>query len=132
MTSNAILSDKERAIFAAIAATPQLAGTVLENIDRLLATIGSEGVPVSPKTSEFAIARLPELNACLVEPAMHERYFFLLDFWWSDASDGQFRKGCRANEMANYRYKLLKRLSLKGERFDEKADATIPTLISSA
>ena len=174
MKSVATLSDKERAIFAEIAATPQLAGTVLENIDRLLAIIGTEGVPVSPKTSEFAIARLPELNVCLVEPtniglargrqqsyphldglhmllrsgalckidrsqktprmivdpSMHqrwqalnatERYFSLLDFWWSDASDGQFRNGFRANEMANYRYKLLQRVSLKGETIDEKA-----------
>jgi hypothetical protein len=59
------LTDEEGAIFTAYT---QLPGTVVRDVDTLLAYIGTAGVPVSAKTSEFAIAKLPEINALLSEP----------------------------------------------------------------
>ncbi len=68
MSSSIVLTEKERAILTATGVAEPLPGTVLGNIDRLLAYIGTVGVAVSPKTSEFAIALLPEMNARLLEP----------------------------------------------------------------
>ena len=69
MKPSTILSDRERAVLTEMAAAPQLPGTIVRDFEMLLDFIGTEGVPVSPKSSEFAIAKLPEINARLIEPA---------------------------------------------------------------
>ena len=63
------LTDADRAAFAAIANAEAPPGTIVHDFDALLDYLGQDGIPVSPKTSEFAIARLPELNGLLSHPA---------------------------------------------------------------
>ena len=62
------LTEKERAAFAAVSASAEPPGTIVHDFDALLDFLAAEGIPVSPKTFEFAIARLPELNALLAKP----------------------------------------------------------------
>ncbi|MBI4741985.1 MAG: hypothetical protein HY777_10660 [Betaproteobacteria bacterium] len=68
MNGHTFFTPTEREVVATVAAAPRPPGTVLDNVDRLLQIIGATGVAVSPKTSEFAIAGLPKMNASLVEP----------------------------------------------------------------
>lgn len=68
MESSVLLKSDERSVFASIAAAPQPPGTIVRDFEALLDVIGADGVRVSPKTSEFSIAALPELNARLAEP----------------------------------------------------------------
>ncbi|MCM8594025.1 plasmid pRiA4b ORF-3 family protein [Accumulibacter sp.] len=155
------LSDADRAAFAAVASAEAPPGTIVHDFDSLLDYLGRDGVPVSPKASEFAIARLPELNGLLTHPApiglsrgrqvsyphvdgLHlllrfsrlgkidrssttrrmvvdtsmatkwqllnptERYFTLLERWWSFADFAQERFGFTSS-LAEYRLELLKR-----------------------
>ncbi len=155
------LADADRAAFAAVASTEAPPGTIVHDFDALLDYLGTDGIPVSPKTSEFAIARLPELNSLLTHPVpiglsrgrqvsyphvdgLHlllrfsrlgkvdrsgttprmvlnaemvakwqllnptERYFSLLERWWSFADFEQERFGL-ASRMAEYRLELVKR-----------------------
>ena len=157
------LTDADRTVFAAVAAAPDSPGTIVRDFDALLNYLSTDGIPVSPKTSEFAIARLPELNSLLTHPApiglsrgrqmsyphvdgLHlllrfsrlgkvdrssttprmvlntemaakwqllsptERYFSLLERWWSFADFGPDRFGlAAADRMAEYRCTFLKR-----------------------
>lgn len=66
---NPIINDEDRAVLATIAAAPQPPGSIVGDFERLLALLGKEGIPVSPKTAEFGIASLPVLNALLAHPA---------------------------------------------------------------
>ena len=155
------LTDADREAFAAVANAEAPPGTIVRDFDALLDYLGQDGIPVSPKTSEFAIARLPELNGLLTHPALiglsrgrqvsyphvdslhlllrfsrlgkinrssttprmvlntemvakwqllnpTERYFSLLERWWSFADFEQERCGL-ASRMAEYRLELLKR-----------------------
>lgn len=156
------LTDADRTAFAAVASTEAPPGTIVRDFDALLEYLGKDGIPVSPKHSEFAIARLPELNALLTHPAPiglsrgrqgsyphldglnlllrfsrlgkvdrctttprmllnadvaakwqllnpTERYFSLLERWWSFADFAQDGFGMAASRMAEYRLELLKR-----------------------
>ena len=156
------LTDAERTVFARVANTDVPPGAIVRDFDALLDCLRTDGIPVSPKTSEFAIARLPELNALLTHPVpiglhrgrqtsypnvagLHlllrfsrlgkvdrfgstprmvlntemaakwqllnptERYFSLLDRWWSFADFEQSRFGLVADRMAEYRCTFLKR-----------------------
>jgi hypothetical protein len=62
------LTDAERTVFARVANTDVPPGAIVRDFDALLDCLRTDGIPVSPKTSEFAIARLPELNALLTHP----------------------------------------------------------------
>ena len=44
-------------------------GTIVRDFDVLLEHFSADGIPVSPKPHEFAIARLPGLNGLLTTPA---------------------------------------------------------------
>ena len=157
------LTDAERTVFARVANTDVPPGAIVRDFDALLDCLRTDGIPVSPKTSEFAIARLPELNALLTHPVpiglhrgrqtsypnvdgLHlllrfsrlgkvdrfattprmvlntemaakwhllsptERYFSLLERWWSFADFGSDRFGlAAADRMAEYRCTFLKR-----------------------
>lgn len=157
------LTDAERTVFARVANADAPPGAVVRDFDALLDYLSTDGIPVSPKTSEFAIARLPELNALLTHPVpiglprgrqtsypnvdgFHlllrfsrlgkvdrfattprmvvntemaakwqllnptERYFSLLERWWSFADFGPDRFGlAAADRMAEYRCTFLKR-----------------------
>ncbi len=63
------LTDADRAAFAAVAGAGVPPGTIVRDFDALLEYLGQDGIPLSPKTREFAIARLPELNGLLTYPA---------------------------------------------------------------
>jgi hypothetical protein len=156
------LTDAERTVFARVANADAPPGAIVRDFDALLDYLRTDGIPVSPKTSEFAIARLPELNALLTHPVpiglprgrqtsypnvdgLHlllrfsrlgkvdrfgttprmvlntemaakwqllnptERYFTLLERWWSFADFEQSRFGLVADRMAEYRCTFLKR-----------------------
>ena len=62
------ITDADRAVFAAVASAQEPPGTIVRDFDALLTYLGTDGIPVSPKASQFAIARLPELNARLTHP----------------------------------------------------------------
>ncbi|MFZ4536977.1 plasmid pRiA4b ORF-3 family protein [Propionivibrio sp.] len=68
MKKSTFLTEAERVVMVETAAAPQLPGTILRDFEMILDFIGTEGVPVSPKSSEFNLAKLPEINARLVEP----------------------------------------------------------------
>lgn len=155
------ITDPDRAAFVAVANAEGPPGTIVHDFDALLGYLGTDGIPVSPKTSEFAIARLPELNGLLTHPVpiglsrgrqvsyphvdgLHlllrfsrlgkvdrstttprmvlnpemvakwqllnptERYFSLVERWWSFADFQQERFGL-ASRMAEYRLELVKR-----------------------
>jgi hypothetical protein len=172
MKSANLLSESDRAYLSENAPLPPFFGSIIHDFEAILEYIGAKGVPVSPKTSEFAIATLPEINACLAEPGhigfargrqtsyphangLHmllrtsrmgkidrsgksprmvldpallerwrtlnvaERYFFLLEAWWSFLSrDGSQRNFVAANAM-DYRDRLVKHLTLKGIRIQD-------------
>jgi len=63
------LIDADRTVFAAVANAEVPPGTIVRDFAALLDYLGKDGIPVSPKTSEFAIARLPDLNGLLTHPA---------------------------------------------------------------
>ena len=177
------LTDAERAAFTAAAGAEAPPGTIVHDFDALLDCLGSDGIPVSPKASEFAIARLPELNALLMHPApiglsrgrqvsyphvdgLHlllrfsrlgkvdrsastprmvldtqlaarwqllnptERYFILLERWWSFADFAVGRFGLTSS-LAEYRLELLQRHppgSRAGQMDDKWQEATFGLL----
>lgn len=63
------LSAADRAAFAAVANAEAPPASIVPDFDALLNLLGRDGIPVSPKASEFPVARLPELNALLTHPA---------------------------------------------------------------
>jgi hypothetical protein len=63
------IAEADRAVFTSVASVPEPPGTIVRDFDALLDGIGTNGIPVSAKTCEFAIARLPELNGLLTHPA---------------------------------------------------------------
>lgn len=162
-----LLNQSDRAYLEENVALSPFFGSIIHDFERVLEYIGPNGVPVSPKTSEFAIATLPEINACLAEPGriglargrqvsyphangLHmllrtsrmgkidrgntkprmiidpirlerwhtlnrtERYFALLEAWWSFLPmEGSQRMFLPAHAVG-YRNGLLKHLTLKG------------------
>jgi hypothetical protein len=66
--ANFQLTDADRAVFSAVAAAKAPPGTIVRDFEALLSYLGADGIPVSPKECEFAIARLPELNSLLTYP----------------------------------------------------------------
>lgn len=63
------LTDADHAVIAAVFGADQPPGTIVRDFDVLLEHFPADGIPVTPKTHEFAIARLPELNSRLTHPA---------------------------------------------------------------